>query len=149
MKTVLRLTFLIALMALEIACSSSPMSRIDADRGKYESFPIEVRQAILNGQAVKGMTPEQVEMSLGKPSEVVTRSAKGGDDEVWVYRKGSGLGGVGGALKNTGISIGGGGGGVGMGTSVGGGGRGQTPEESEVVFRGGVVVRSDMEAGGK
>lgn len=121
------------------ACSSSPMSRIDADRAKYDSYPIEVRQAILNGEAVKGMTPEQVEMSLGKPSQVITRSAKGGDDEVWIYRKSAGLGG---ALRNTGISIGGGTGGVGgsVGTT---GGRGETPEESEVVFRNGVVSRSD------
>lgn len=124
------------------ACSNSPMSRIDANRGKYDSWPIEVRQAILNGEAVKGMTPEQVEMALGKPSEVVTRSApgKGGDDEVWVYRKSSGLGG---ALRNTGISVGGGTGGMGGGISTSTGGRGETPEESEVVFRNGVVSRSD------
>lgn len=122
------------------ACSSSPMSRIDADRARYDSYPIEVRQAILNGEAIKGMTPEQVEMSLGKPSQVITRSAKGGEDEVWVYRKSAGLGG---ALRNTGISIGGGTGGVGGGVSTSTGGRGETPEESEVVFRNGVVSRSD------
>lgn len=127
----------VALLGL-VACSSSPMSRIDADRTKYESWPLEVQQAILNGHAIQGMTPEQVEMSLGKPTEIITRSAKGGDDEVWVYRKG---GGIGGALRNTGVSIGGGVGGIGVGTS-GGGGR-STPEENEVVFRNGVVVRSD------
>lgn len=118
------------------------MSRIDADRAKYESWPLDVQQAILNKEAIKGMTPEQVEMALGKPTEVVTRSAKSGDDEVWVYRKGSALGGIGGVLKNTGISVGGGGGGVGVGTSVGGGGgAGPSPEEIEVVFRNGVVSR--------
>lgn len=140
MKTPLLVRVLLAgwLMALA-ACATSPMSRIDADRVKYDSYPIEVRQAILNGEAIKGMTPEQVEMSLGKPTQIITRSAKGGDDEVWVYRKSAGLGG---ALRNTGISIGGGTGGV--GGSVGtGGGRGETPEESEVVFRNGVVSRSD------
>lgn len=127
------------LMALA-ACSSSPMSRIDANRGKYDSYPIEVRQAILDGMAIKGMTPEQVEMALGKPTEVITRSAKGGDDEVWVYRKSEGMGG---ALRNTGISIGAGTGGVGGGVSTSTGGRRETPEESEVVFRNGVVSRSD------
>lgn len=118
------------------------MSRIDADRSKYESWPLDVQQAILNGEAIKGMTPEQVEMSLGKPSQIVTRSAKAGEDEVWVYRKGGALGGLGGALRNTGVSIGGGVGGVGVGTSTGGGGR-ASAEESEVVFANGVVVRSD------
>ena len=126
------------------ACSSSPISRIDANRAKYESWPLEVQQAVLNGRAIKGMTPAQVEMSLGKPSEIVTRSASG-DDEVWVYKKGGALGGLGGALKNTGVSIGTGIGGVGVGTSTGGGGMGPAPEEIEVVFRNGVVSRSTVE----
>ncbi len=141
MKNSVVLCFMVSLLLGILAgCSTSPMSRIDADRAKYESWPLDVQQAILNGEAIKGMTPEQVEMSLGKPSEVVTRSAKAGDDEVWVYRKGGALGS--GILKNTGVSIGGGVGGVGVGASSSGGGR-QTPEESEVVFSNGVVVRSD------
>ena len=57
-------------------------------------------------------------------------------------RKGGALGS--GILKNTGVSIGGGVGGVGVGASSSGGGR-QTPEESEVVFSNGVVVRSGAE----
>lgn len=125
--------------ALLSACSTSPMSRIDANRGRYESWPVEVQEAVLNGRAIKGMTKEQVEMALGKPTEVVARSAKAGEDEVWVYRKGGG--GVSSLLGNTGVSIGGGVGGVGVGTGVGGGGR-QTPEETEVVFANGVVIRS-------
>lgn len=146
MKPFLPSFFVVAAgLALAGCASSSPMSRIDADRARYESWPLEVQQAVLNGQAIKGMTPEQVEMSLGKPSEVVARSATSGDDEVWVYRKGSALSGIGGALKNTGISIGGGTGGIGVGTSVGGGGGGPRPEEIEVVFRNGVVSRSSVE----
>lgn len=141
MKTTIPARALLAgWLVMLAACASSPMSRIDADRSKYDSYPIEVRQAILNGEAIKGMTPEQVEMSLGKPSQIITRSAKGGDDEVWIYRKSAGIGG---ALRNTGISIGGGTGGVGGGVSTSTGGRGETPEESEVVFRNGVVSRSD------
>ncbi len=117
------------------------MSRIDSGRARYESWPLEVQEAVLNGKARKGMTPEQVEMALGKPSEVVTRSAKAGEDEVWVYRKGGGLGS--GLLNNTGVSVGGGLGGVNVGTGVGGGGGRRSPEETEVVFGNGVVVRSD------
>lgn len=136
----------LALAVAGAGCGSSPISRIDADRARYESWPLDVQQAVLNGQAIKGMTPEQVEMSLGKPSEVVVRSAKGGDDEVWVYRKGAALGGLGGILQNTGISIGGGVGGVGVGTSTGvGGGRSRATEEIEVVFRNGTVSRSTLE----
>lgn len=134
---------MVAAVFLGGCASSSPISRIDADRAKYESWPLDVQQAILNGDAIKGMTPEQVEMAMGKPTEVIYRSAKANDDEVWVYRKGGGLGGIGGALKNTGISIGGGVGGVGVGTSTGVGGGGGTPEEREVVFRDGVVTRTN------
>lgn len=125
------------------ACSSSPMSRIDSNRAKYESWPLEVQEAVLNGRARKGMTAEQVEMAMGKPSEVVSRGAKAGEDEIWIYRKGGGLGS--GLLGNTGISVGGGTGGVGVGTTVGGGGRRASAEEQEVVFGNGVVVRSDTD----
>jgi hypothetical protein len=120
------------------ACSSSPLSRIDENRSKYESWPLDVQEAVLSGEARKGMTREQVEMALGKPSQVVSRSTVG-DDEVWVYRKGA----VGSALlNNTGVSVGTGMGGVNVGTGIGGGRR-QTPDEQEVVFANGVVVRSD------
>ncbi len=117
------------------------MSRIDANRARYESWPLEVQEAVLQGVARKGMTAEQVEVAMGKPSEVVSRSAKAGEDEVWIYRKGSGIGSS--LLGNTGVSVGGGVGGVSVGTGVGGGRRGQTPDETEVVFAKGVVVRSD------
>jgi hypothetical protein len=143
MKTATWLCVLVGLiLGFCAACSTSPISRIDANRGRYESWPIEVQEAVLNGRATKGMTKEQVEMAVGKPTEVVTRSAKPGEDEVWVYRKGGG--GVSSLLGNTGVSVGGGVGGVGVNTGVGGGGR-STPEESEVVFANGVVVRSDLE----
>jgi hypothetical protein len=129
----------IALLLGAAGCASSPMSRIDQNRAKYESWPLEVQEAVLNGEARKGMTREQVEVALGKPSEVVSRS---GDDEVWIYRKGGGVGS--GLLNNTGVSVGTGIGGVSVGTGVGGRGARQTPDEEEVVFVNGVVLRSDV-----
>lgn len=125
------------------ACSTSPISRIDADRAKYESWPLEVQEAVLNGEARKGMTPEQVEMALGKPTQVMSRGGASGADEVWIYRQGGGGLGTG-LLNNAGVSIGGGVGGVSVGTGTGlGGARRQTPEEFQVVFERGVVVKSD------
>jgi hypothetical protein len=121
-------------------CSTSPMSRIDDNRAKYESWPLEVQEAVLNGVARKGMTREQVEMALGKPTQVVSRSAKEGEDEIWVYRK-SAVGST--LLNNTGVSVGTGIGGVNVGTGLGGMGARQTPDEQEVVFGNGVVIRSD------
>ena len=132
--------FLPLILGTLIGCSTSPMNRIDSNRAKYESWPLEVQEAVLNGEARKGMTPEQVEMALGKPTQVISRSAKEGEDEVWVYRK-SAVGST--LLNNTGVSVGTGIGGVNVGTGIGGGGRRQSPDEQEVVFGKGVVIRSD------
>jgi hypothetical protein len=130
----------LAVIIVLAGCSSSPISRIDDNRARYESWPLDVQEGILAGEARKGMTREQVEMALGKPTQVVSRSAREGDDEVWIYRK-SAVGST--LLNNTGVSVGTGIGGVNVGTGVGGVGRRQTPEEQEVVFANGVVVRSD------
>lgn len=144
MKTRLPALFYTLLLALALAGCSSPttsaISRIDQNRDKYNSYPPEVQQAILSGEAKAGMTPEQVEMSLGKPTQVTYR----GDDEIWIYRKGGGSSGSS-LLNNTGLSVGTGIGGVGVSTGVPsiGGGRGETPEEEEVLFVKGVVARSD------
>lgn len=113
------------------------MSRIDSDRAVYESWPLEMQEAVLNSQAKPGMTPAMVEMSLGKPTEIINR----GDDEIWVYRKSGGLGS---ALSNAGISVGTGVGPVSVGTGMGGRRRPSNADESEVVFRNGVVTRADL-----
>src|SRR5476649_1054280 len=72
-------------------CTSSPqMKRIDENRDVYEQWPIEMRQAVLDGKVEEGMTPDMVVMAIGKPTEVNTRSGtpSTGDDEVWIYRTG-------------------------------------------------------------
>ena len=137
----LHLLLVIAALLLA-ACATSPLSRIDANRPLYESWPIEIQEAVLNGQVKQGMTPDMVRMSVGRPSEVVNRGVQAGEDEVWVYKKG----GSSSLLNNSGISIGAGTGGVGIGTntSIGGGGGGSGEEEHEVVFQNGVVVRTDF-----
>ena len=132
---------LISVSFLAACASTSPISRIDANRAVYESWPFETQQAVLNGEVKTGMTPEMVEMSIGKPSQVDSRPGKNGQDEIWIYKKG---GGVGSLLGNTGVSIGGGIGGVNIGTGMGGGRQRSTAaDEQEVVFENGVVIRSD------
>jgi len=142
MKPIVQLSLLaLAALSFSAGCATSPLSRIDENRSRYESWPVEVQEAVLNGDARKGMTPEQVEMAMGKPSQVVSRGLNRGDDEVWVYRKGSKIGST--LLNNAGVSVGTGIGGVNVGTGVGGGAMRQSEEEREVVFANGVVVRSD------
>lgn len=137
--------FCLALLTVLLAagCASSPMSRIDANRALYESWPFEIQEAVLNGRVVVGMTPEMVQVVLGKPSQVMTRESRKGPEEVWIYKTSGGLN----LLKNSNISMGGSIGGVGIGGPIGGGGGGSEPveDEKDVVFQNGVVVRADPE----
>ncbi len=143
-----------ALLGLLAGCANptSPnaiMDRVDANRAQYETWPLEIKEAILDGRVVRNMTPDMVYVARGKPTEVVDR---GNGDFVWVYRKGGGSsasGGSLGGLSGSSISIGGGTGGVYMG---GGPMIMSTPspapayepvDEDEVFFRNGVVVRGD------
>ncbi|MEY4938952.1 MAG: hypothetical protein RIQ93_687 [Verrucomicrobiota bacterium] len=132
------LLFLLAVWLVP-GCSTSPLSRIDSNRPAYESWPIEVQEAVLSGQAKKGMTRGQVEMALGKPTEVIRRASRAGEDEVWIYRKGAPGSSI---LNNAGVVLGGGMGGVSVGTG-GRSGRRTVTDEQEVVFGNGVVVRAD------
>jgi len=151
-------------------CNSPQISRIDSGREVYETWPIEIKQAVLDGKVQEGMTPDMVKMSLGTPSEVVNRGSKAGDDEVWIYRKYENVdvGGTGGGtISGGGLPIGGssgpriggniGGGSLGGitlgtgGSSVGGGypqtsaipqTRSVVTDEREVIFRDGVVIHT-------
>lgn len=115
---------LLALAVFAVGCSSGQMSRIDQNRDLYEQWPLEVRQAVLDGKVEPGMTPDQVFVSWGKPAEVVTQSKNG--DEIWVYKRGGSPGDVyypGGAQYPAGMAggvIGGGGPGIGIATGRGG-----------------------------
>lgn len=77
----------VALFAVAAAgCSSSQMSRIDRNRDLYETWPIEIRQAVLDGKVEPGMTPDMVRVAWGEPSEIVAQARSG--DEIWVYKRG-------------------------------------------------------------
>ncbi len=69
-------------------CASGQMSRIDSNRELYESWPIETKQAVLDGKVEAGMLPEMVKVAWGTPSEVLASPGGGPGDEIWVYKKG-------------------------------------------------------------
>jgi hypothetical protein len=166
-----RHVFLATLMAAGLAggCGSPQINRIDRNRAMYESWPIEIQQAVLDGKVDVGMTPAMVEMAWGRPTEKLP-SPTAGNEEIWIWRKGGDDGmvtplptgpmvGMGGSMGGIGISTGPGGttlgtntgiglgaGGISMGTGMGGGAIITPPtpiEEKEVVFRDGVVYRAD------
>jgi len=139
------------------------MDRVDANRTVYESWPIEIKDAVLSGQVQRGMTTEMVYVARGNPSERIDR---GNGDEVWVYRIGGGSSGGGSLLpRGTTVSVGSGGaypstypgaaypgsypGGSGIYVPpivLGGGGGGgySEPElEEQIVFRNGRVAHGD------
>ena len=110
-------------------CGSSQMSRIDRNRDIYESWPLDIRQSVLDGKVEAGMTPDMVRVAWGEPSEVVTQSRSG--DEIWVYKRGGsegsvyypggGMGGMGGmgTVGGPGIGISTGRGGTAIGATGG------------------------------
>jgi hypothetical protein len=129
------------------ATSSSPLDRIDRNRDLYESWPLEVKEAILDQRVIPGMDAEMVRMAVGEPTEINTRPDPRSRvmEEVWIYRTRGSSGG--GALRNTSISVGGGTGGVYVGgspVSLGGGGQASIPEENVVIFQNGRVSRSTL-----
>lgn len=163
---------LLVVAALAGGCSSSQMNRIDQNRHIYEQWPLETRQAVLDGKVEVGMTQDQVFVSWGKPTEVVTHASSG--DEIWIFKRGGNEGsvyypggGMGGSTGGPGIGIStsnrggtsvGATGGIGIGGSMGGvsggvGGMGGSngaivtpptpPDVREIVFRNGVVFKAD------
>lgn len=92
-------------------CASSQMNRIDRNRDIYETWPLEVRQAVLDGKVEPGMNTDMVRVAWGEPSQVTSSPA---GDEIWVYTKGGDPGGV---YYPGGSGIGMGGTGIGMGTT--------------------------------
>lgn len=120
------------------ATSTSPMSRIDANRAEYETWPLEVKEAVLDGRVEKGMTQQQVEVAIGKPVKTESRETRKGTQEVWTYKEG---GGGKNPLKGSTVSIGTYG--VGVSTAPIGTG-GDYAETYTVVFENGVVVSSDV-----
>ena len=103
------------------------MNRIDRHRDIYETWPLEVRQAVLDGKVEPGMNADMVVVAWGKPTEIATSPA---GDEIWVYSKGGdpgsvmypggGMGGSGIGMGGSGIGIGSSGPGIGISTGRGG-----------------------------
>jgi hypothetical protein len=127
-------------------CSSSQMGRIDRNRAIYETWPLEVKQAVLDGRVEPGMDQDMVRVAWGEPAEVSISPA---GDEIWIYAKGGDPGGSyypgsRGGMMGGGIGIGVGGAGIGTG-GIGGPimSRPVAPDIREVVFRNGTVVRAD------
>jgi hypothetical protein len=66
--------------------TSTPQSRIDANRAAYSEFPSDVRRNIREGRVEVGYTAEMAEMALGKPGRKLSRLDETNEQsEVWIY----------------------------------------------------------------
>src|SRR4030095_16670930 len=67
--------FALAVVVFAGGCASGQMSRIDRNRDIYESWPLEVKQAVLDGKVEPGMNSDMVRVAWGEPTEVTTSQA--------------------------------------------------------------------------
>ncbi|MBE2216444.1 MAG: hypothetical protein IAE82_21415 [Opitutaceae bacterium] len=107
LPTSLALSALLAVAALLSGCTTSttPMNRIDANRAEYETWPLDVKQAVLDGRVEKGMTSKQVEVAIGEPTGKELRETRQGSREVWTYKTKGSAGGSN-PLKGSTVSVG-------------------------------------------
>ncbi|RXK55433.1 hypothetical protein ESB00_05910 [Oleiharenicola lentus] len=84
---VLSAFLLLLVTAFTAGCATStPQSRIDANRGAFSEYPSDVRRNIREGRVEVGYTAEMAEMALGKPGRKLSRRDETNEEsEVWVY----------------------------------------------------------------
>ena len=81
-------SFLIATAAFLAGCST----QIRATPEETKDYPIEIQEAIVKGEIMEGMTPGQVRLVLGSPSQVQNFEPRNGKTrEEWIYSSGMGV----------------------------------------------------------
>jgi hypothetical protein len=70
---------------LTLAGCATPEARIEKNPALFASLAPADQQAIKEGRAGIGFTPEMVKLALGDPDRVSTRTDASGTSEVWRY----------------------------------------------------------------
>jgi hypothetical protein len=80
------LTLLIAMsvMALVTSCASVD-SRVKKNQAAFDSWPADVQEKVRAGKVEVGFTSEMVQVALGNPDRLITRTTESGVTEGWVY----------------------------------------------------------------
>ena len=73
------------LTAAVLSGCATPEARIQKNPELFASLAASDQQAIKEGRASLGFTPEMVRLALGDPDRVVTRTDASGTNEVWRY----------------------------------------------------------------
>ena len=68
-----------------LAGCATPEARIQKNPELFASLAVSDQQAIKEGRAALGFTPEMVKLALGDPDRVLTKTDASGVSEVWRY----------------------------------------------------------------
>ena len=124
-----------SIVALTIACASTPASRIEENQALFDSYTEEVQSKLRSGRVELGYEMEMVRIALGEPDETSTEIDETGETLMWGYTR-----------SRPGFSVGLGGGSFGGSTGVGVGvGMGSGPKRNYtaiIEFREGKVIRA-------
>ena len=125
-----------ALLLLAAGCSTVD-SRVSDHKAAFDAWPADVQEKVRAGKVEVGFDPRMVEVALGKPDRVSSRTTERGQADVWVYLDK-------GPAFSFGVGVGsyGSSGGVGAGVTVGDDFR--EDEKMRVVFEGGRVTAIEM-----
>ena len=80
----IKILVLVFSLAFSICCASQS-SRVQTYLDSHPNLKPEIRQAIIDGDILIGMTTEQVVASIGKPVKINKTTDKDGVSEQWIY----------------------------------------------------------------
>ncbi len=92
--TSLRLLLASLLVALFAAGCSTPQSRIDKNPAAFARLTPQQQDLIKKGQIALGFDKEAVQLALGEPDRLITRTDAAGVKEIWSYTTYESLDGV-------------------------------------------------------
>jgi hypothetical protein len=79
------LQWIVATAVLLTAGCASVDSRVKDHESAFNSWPADVQQKVRAEKVEMGFNHEMVEVALGKPDRVATRTTDRGQEDVWIY----------------------------------------------------------------
>ena len=79
-----RLLPILALLAIASGCATVE-SRVKDHEAAFNSWPADVQEKVRAKKVEVGFTREMVEVALGKPDRLASRTTERGQSEVWIY----------------------------------------------------------------
>ena len=126
-----------AVLSLFVAGCASVESRVKDHQSAFNAWPADVQEKVRAGKVEMGFTPEMVEVALGKPDRLSSRTTNSGQAEVWIYLDKGPQFSIGFGVGSFGSS-----GGAAAGVTVGDDFR--DDENMRVIFEGGRVTAIEM-----